>query len=98
MDYTVGLVQDLMGIWLAAWAFRRRYELDRPLDRTAKWVRWSFVLAAFSATQIPGERAAPIRVGGLIVTLVFLCWPNLAFHVTRFGRRVGPDLQNSEPR
>lgn len=75
------LVQKSLGIWLAAWAIRYKGEWDYKLSSTAKGVRWSVVgLGYVLAASLPGP--APMRLVPGLLGHCFLCWPNLAYHLT----------------
>jgi hypothetical protein len=89
MGYAGGLIEKVLGIWIAAWAFRRKYELDQKLDRGMQTLRWAVVFAGFALAEIPGSKAAWARLSGGFTALAFLCWPNFACHVTRLFRREG---------
>jgi len=87
MEYASGLVEYALGIWFAAWAFRKRYEVDYRLDRGMQILRWSVIGVGFAMAQIAGGTAAKwVRLCGAFIALAFLCWPNLAYHVTRLFR------------
>jgi hypothetical protein len=82
-----GLAESVLCIWFAVWAFRKRYEVDETLDRTAQAVRWILVAALWALVgALPGPRWAVTRVILGFAGLAFLCWPNLAFHVVRLFR------------
>jgi hypothetical protein len=79
---------SILGIWFAAWAFRRRYELDYPLDREMQMLRWAVISVGFVLAQIPGPNAKWVRFCGGFVALGFLSWPNFAYYTSRlFGRK-----------
>ena len=78
-------------MWFASWAFRKRYELDHPLDMGMQVFRWSVVCVAFGLALIPGPGAKWIRLCGGFTGLAFLCWPNFAYHITRLIRHDSND-------
>lgn len=84
----IGTVAAIVNVWFAFWAIRRRGELDIPLDRTAKAVRWmvalSFLSFPFAFPHLIDSYAFRLSVG--LVGWAFLCWPNLAFHFTKWLR------------
>ena len=83
-----GTVAAILNVWFAFWAIRRRGELDIPLDRTAKALRWivaiSFLSFPFAFPHLIDSYAFRISVG--LVGWAFLCWPNLAFYLTKLLR------------
>jgi hypothetical protein len=81
-------------IWLSVWAIRRKAEVDYPLDRSARIVRWGIVAVGFAVGYyVPGPDLWYLRVAGGFLALAFLCWPNFAYHLTNLFRRGAP--QNS---
>jgi hypothetical protein len=81
----------ICNIWFVVWAIRHKGELDYELDRTAKWIRW-IVVAIFLGTpifrpELFGARP-PLRVCVGMVGLLFLVWPNFAYHLTRILREL----------
>jgi hypothetical protein len=84
------LAQSEVCIWFVFWAYRRKYELDGR----AKVVRWSIVGVCYVLGCLPGPRFGPAKLAALVVGLAFFCWPNFAFHLTKFFRRGGA-AQNS---
>jgi hypothetical protein len=75
-------------IWLSVWAIRRKAEVDYPLDRSARVVRWVTVAIGFGVGYyVPGPDFGYVRVAGGFLGLAFLCWPNFAYHLTNFFRR-----------
>jgi hypothetical protein len=92
-EYARGLIKYALGIWFAAWAFRRKYKLDYPLDRGIQMLRWAVILVTFALALIHGPNAKWIRLCGGLTALAFLCWPNFAYHLARlFGRRASQRL------
>jgi hypothetical protein len=81
-----------IGIALAFWALRHKFELDIPMDRHGKLIRATTVLACWALASLPIEQVTIIRVArGLTASigLAVLCWPNLVVHVMRWlGRPV----------
>jgi hypothetical protein len=79
----------ICNIWFVVWAIRHKGELDYDLDPTAKWIRW-IVVAIFLGTpifrpELFGPRPT-LRVCVGMVGLLFLVWPNSAYHLTRLLR------------
>ena len=83
----VRLVAGAASVWFVFWAVRSRHQLDYPLDRTAKLVRWAVVVLSALLAQIPQLAFPQLRTALAFVFLAFLCWPNFAYHLTRFARR-----------
>jgi|SRR5580658_2975768 hypothetical protein len=77
------LVQKSLGIWLSLWAIRYKAKWDYKLSRTAKTVRWTVVgIGYLLAAGSPGPAISRLVPG--FAGVCFLCWPNLAYHVTNF--------------
>jgi hypothetical protein len=74
-------------IWLVIWSIRRRGEMDEKLDTTAKLIRWAFVVGGWLLASIPGGKFGPFRAVAGVLGLIFLCWPNFAYHVAHLVRR-----------
>ena len=79
----------ICNIWFVVWAVRSKGELDYDLDPTAKRIRW-IIVAIFLGTpifrpQLFGPRPA-VRLCVALVGLLFLVWPNFAYHLTRLLR------------
>lgn len=87
LSYPLFLIQNAITIWFVFWAIRRKYELDYELGRTARVIRWSFVLAGFIAALVQGYSFRYVRLAGLTVAVGFLAWPNFAYHLARVARR-----------
>jgi hypothetical protein len=85
------LAQLEVCIWFAAWSIRRRGELDEKLDRAALALRWVVAVAGWLLASRPGP--GYVRAVALILSLAFLCWPNLAWHTVSLARR----LRSSPP-
>jgi hypothetical protein len=81
-----GTLTAIANIWFCVWAIRHKGQLDYELDPTAKWIRW-IVVAMFLGTpifrpELFGARPT-LRVCIGMVGLLFLVWPNFAYHSTR---------------
>jgi hypothetical protein len=76
MEYAGGLIEKVLPIWIAAWAFQREYKLDRKLDRGMQMLPWAVAFAGFA-------------LDGAFTALAFLCWPNFAYRLMRLFRRDG---------
>jgi len=75
------LAQKSVVIWLSFWAVRYKAGWDYRLSATAKAVRWGVVAAGYVlAASLPGPGF--VRLVPFLVGICFLCWPNLAYHVT----------------
>lgn len=85
--YLGGLAGGAVSIWFFFWAYRRKYELDHKLDRMAKAIRWSIVLAGFAVALLPGPRFRDTRIIAGIILVAFLAWPNFAYHLITLFRR-----------
>lgn len=77
------LSSKIAGIWLSVWAIRYQGQLDYKLSSRARLVRWAVVALGFSTASTPGANLGAVRLWGGFVGLCFLCWPNLAYHLTR---------------
>jgi hypothetical protein len=79
----------ICNIWFLVWALRRQGELDYELDSTAKRIRWT-VVAIFLGTPILRPELfnslPSLRLWVALVGLLFLVWPNFAYHLTRLLR------------
>ena len=79
-----GFVALVSCIWLSVWAIRKRADIDYRLDGLARSIRWLIVAVGFACALISsGPRFAYLRVAGLWIGLVFLCWPNVAYYAAR---------------
>jgi hypothetical protein len=78
------LLEKSLGIWFVVWAIRRRFDWDYKLSATAGIVRWAVVTVCYVllATGVLGVSA--VRLFILTIGLCFLCWPNFAYHLTKF--------------
>jgi Protein of unknown function (DUF3592) len=75
------LLQKSLGIWLLVWAIRYKADWDFRLSRTAKAVRWGVVGGGYVlGASLPGPGVVRLVPG--FVGICFLCWPNLAYHMT----------------
>jgi Protein of unknown function (DUF3592) len=75
------LFQKSLGIWLCLWAIRYKADWDYKLSGTAKAVRWSVVGIGYTlAAALPGPPL--MRVAPGVIGICFLCWRNLAYHLT----------------
>lgn len=85
----LAVASKAFGVWFVFWAIRRKGEFDHPLNRNAKLVRWTIVVASFAATaQLRRPDAWAYRSIALTIGLAFYCWPNFAYHLTNLvGRR-----------
>jgi len=89
----MNMIAAVVGIWLSAWVIRKRAEIDERLDKISIACRWGVVLVGFAIAQLPGPQFRTARLIGEWVALPFLCWPNLAYQVTRQLRRDAADRQ-----
>ncbi len=71
---------QIVCIWLTFWAIRKHIDVDIPLSGHARIVRWAMVLFGFS---LGDSTSSHIRVGGFLLALLFLCWPNVAYHLAK---------------
>jgi hypothetical protein len=71
-------------ISIAVSRFRARYDVDYSLDWFAQLVRWGIAAIGFLITRAPGANLRFIRLGGLCICLLFVCWPNCAYHLTKW--------------
>lgn len=85
--YSARLAANMVCVWFAFWAIRRKYEIDEKLDRKARIFRWTVVILGFAAAQLRGPEFAWVRVLSALSALAFLCWPNLARRLTGYGRQ-----------
>jgi hypothetical protein len=92
------LSAQIVCIWFAVWAFRKRYEVDETLDATMKIVRWSVVVLGFALVDVLGQRWAVLRVASGFTALGFLCWPNFAFYSVRLVRSIAGRHRANENR
>ena len=82
------LSPKIAGIWLSIWAIRRKAEADYALDWFSRALRWSVVLIGFVLGYVAPVRY--LRVGSGVLGLIFLCWPNCAYHLANLLRRGSP--------
>ena len=86
-------------IWLSAWAIRKKAEVDYPLGPTSRTVRWTIVILGFAAGYyVEGPDLGYVRVIAGFVALAFLCWPNLAVHLTNVFKVTEPNGTNDHNR
>ena len=88
ISYLTELAAGAVSIWFFFWPFRRKYDLDYKLDRTAQIVRWSIVIGGFVFALAPGPEFKIVRILAGIILAAFLAWPNFAFHLTFQSRRL----------
>jgi len=75
------LVQKSLGIWFLVWGVRYKADQDFKLSGTAKIVRWAVVgIGYVLAASLPGPGFVRLVPG--LAGICFLCWPNLAYHLT----------------
>lgn len=75
------LAQKSISIWIMVWAIRYGAGWDYKLSRLAKRVRWIVVITGYLlAAFLPGPSIGRLVSGFL--GLIFLCWPNFAYHLT----------------
>jgi hypothetical protein len=75
------LFQKSVAIWFSLWAIRYKADWDYKLSGTAKTIRWSVVGIGYTlAAALPGP--ALVRLVPGVTGICFLCWPNLAYHLT----------------
>jgi hypothetical protein len=75
------LFQKSLGLWFLLWGIRYKADWDYKLSGTAKAVRWGLVGIGYAlAAALPGP--ALMRLVPLVIGICFLCWPNLAYHLT----------------
>ena len=97
IEYARGIIEYALGIWFAAWAFRRRYELDYPLDRGMQTLRWAVIFVAFALALVPGPNAKWVRFCSGFTAIAFLSWPNFAYHIARLIRGNDNASGSSQP-
>jgi len=74
----------VLSVWAGVWAIRHRGELDHELDIVAKVIRW--LIAILGLTVWPLFDSSNIRICIGLTGMLFLVWPNTAYHVTRLLR------------
>jgi len=85
----MGDVAAVANVWLACWAIRRSFRLDRRLDKWEVSIRWIAVaLCLGSVVEIPELLGAWGRLIAGFSGVAILCWPNLAYHVANFLRHL----------
>ena len=95
IDRTFAVFAEAAGIWLISWGIRRRGQFDYQLDRFTQAIRWTIVtLSFFAVGQLPGGDVLVPRLICLFLGLIFLCWPNSAYHFVRlFGHRLAKNTE-----
>lgn len=79
--FYAGMSAKIACVYSSVWAIRKKSEVDIPLSRNARALRWSVVLLAFLiAYEAPYKY---LRVAAVYIGLAFLCWPNFAYHLNR---------------
>jgi len=75
------LVERSAVLWFCAWAVHHpRAGWDYRLSNAAKATRWTIILVGYVlAVSLPALTARSIAE---FIALAFLCWPNLAYHLT----------------
>jgi hypothetical protein len=74
----------VIGVWLAVWAIRYRGELDYELDSTARFIRWFVAICGLTLWLKIDSQA--LRITVVLTGMLFLVWPNTAYHLTRLLR------------
>jgi hypothetical protein len=87
LSYLGGLASGAVSVWFFFWVYRRKYELDYKLDKTAQTMRWLIVLFGFAIALIPGPQFKIPRIIAGVMLVAFLAWPNFAHHLTVLFRR-----------
>jgi hypothetical protein len=86
----LSITSGVISVWFVFWSYRRKYELDYPLDSSASRVRWAMVWLGIGVT-LAGIRwpfSSYIRWIGMLWLLSFLAWPNFAYHLTGLLRQL----------
>ena len=65
-------------------AYREQGEFDHELDFAAKLIRWFVAVCGLTLWPWIGSTKLRIFVG--VIGMLFLVWPNTAFHLTRLLR------------
>jgi hypothetical protein len=76
-------LEKSLGLWLSVWAIRFSAGIDYKLSARGKAIRWVVVVICFALTSVPGANVGWFRVLSYLVGLAFLCWPNLAYHLSK---------------
>ena len=76
-------LEKSLGLWMSIWAIRYNAGVDYRLGAKARAIRWLAVVSCFALTSLPGASVGWFRVFSYLVGLAFLCWPNLAYHVSK---------------
>jgi hypothetical protein len=85
--YLTGLAKSVFSIWLVAWMIRRGNDIDVRLNRLEQYIRWLVVTVAFVCVLPSGSSFEAIRVGGGVIGIAFLVWPNLGHHTVELFRK-----------
>jgi len=83
------LSAKIVCIWLSIWAIRRRSDADYALGASSRGVRWIVVVLGFTVAYFAPLKS--IRLISFFTALIFLCWPNCAYHAARLLK-----LQNAD--
>jgi hypothetical protein len=86
------IIQRSLGIWLSIWAVRYGMSIDYRLGIRGKVTRWAAVLLCFGLTAVPGSKLGWFRIICYLVGLAFLCWPNLAYYLSK-GYQEWPTIE-----
>ena len=76
-------LQKSLGLWLGVWAIRYNAGVDYKLSTRGRAIRGAVVLICFALTSVPGANVGWFRVFSYFAGLDFLCWPNLAYHLSK---------------
>ena len=76
-------LQKSLGLWLSVWAIRFSAGIDYKLSTRGRAIRWVVVVLCFGLTSVSGANVGWFRVFSYLVGLAFLCWPNLAYHLSK---------------
>src|SRR5215469_13093524 len=81
------LLTASLSIWFIIWSIHRNLDVDKPLDASAKYLRFTIVILRYAFAAMPsvrpGSTAAVLQVIFAVIGLAFLCWPNFAYYLTR---------------
>ncbi len=76
-------LQGSLGLWLMFWTIRFSAGIDYKLSARGKAIRWVVVVVCFALTSVPGASLGWFRVSSYLAGLAFLCWPNLAYRLSK---------------
>ena len=82
----------IMCVYLSVWAIRQKGEIDYKLDRLQRAVRYSIVFFGFVLGYLAPNSYFRVAFGSLAI--LFLCWPNFAYHLVNLFRRDHGSGQN----